>query len=82
MTHYLDNSATTPLCENARAAMLSVMDENFGNPSSLHAIGVKAQEIVDAARKNVLSTFLAAGSAENRNSLFSLPAEPKQTILP
>lgn len=61
MTHYLDNSATTPLCENARAAMLSVMDENFGNPSSLHAIGVKAQEIVDAARKNVLSTFLAAG---------------------
>lgn len=61
MTHYLDNSATTPLCENARAAMLSVMDENFGNPSSLHTIGVKAQEVVDTARKNVLSTFLPAG---------------------
>ena len=53
MTHYLDNSATTPLCENARAAMLSVMDENFGNPSSLHAIGVKAQEIVDTVNQKI-----------------------------
>lgn len=61
MIHYLDNSATTPLCEDARAAMLSVMDENFGNPSSLHAIGVKAQELVDAARKSILSTFLPVG---------------------
>ena len=32
--HYLDNSATTPLCPEAKAAMIAAMDE-FGNPSSL-----------------------------------------------
>jgi cysteine desulfurase len=32
---YLDNSATTPLCEAAKQAMIEAM-ERYGNPSSLH----------------------------------------------
>ena len=62
MTHYLDNSATTPLCDAARAAVIAVMDENFGNPSSLHSVGVRAQGAIDAARKAVLSSLLPAGT--------------------
>ena len=38
---YLDNSATTPLCKAARAAMTNAM-EHYGNPSSLHESGADA----------------------------------------
>ncbi len=46
---YLDNSATTPLCDSAIEAMEEAMRE-YGNPSSLHSIGLEAQKIVDDAR--------------------------------
>ena len=61
MTHYLDNSATTPLCDAAKSAMLNIINENFGNPSSLHSVGLRAQEAVDLARKAVLSSLLPVG---------------------
>ncbi len=46
---YLDNSATTPLCEGAIEAMTVAM-QAYGNPSSLHNIGLEAQKLVDDAR--------------------------------
>ncbi len=46
---YLDNSATTPLCESAVKAMTEAMG-NYGNPSSLHSVGLAAQKYVDEAR--------------------------------
>ena len=46
---YLDNSATTALCEEAKAAMLAAM-ENFGNPSSLHERGQKAAALLKESR--------------------------------
>ncbi len=46
---YLDNSATTPLCDGAMEAMEVAMRE-YGNPSSLHTLGLEAQKIVDDAR--------------------------------
>ena len=49
---YLDNSATTPLCEGAIKAMTAAM-EVYGNPSSLHSAGLAAQKIVDEARTRV-----------------------------
>ena len=49
---YLDNSATTPLCDAAITAMTSAM-ETYGNPSSLHSVGLAAQKIVDTARAKV-----------------------------
>lgn len=52
--HYLDNSATTPVSKAAKAAMVEALDENFGNPSSLHALGAYAEAAVTEARENVL----------------------------
>lgn len=49
---YLDNSATTPLCDSARRAVNEAMD-CFGNPSSLHNAGYEAHKMLDAARKRV-----------------------------
>ena len=49
---YLDWNATAPLRPEARAAMLSAMDE-VGNPSSVHAEGRKAKAIIERARAQV-----------------------------
>ena len=49
---YLDNSATTALCPEARDAMLEAMD-TFGNPSSLHGAGQAAHTLVERARGQV-----------------------------
>jgi cysteine desulfurase len=47
---YLDYNATTPLCEQAREAMLPYLDRHFGNPSSVHAAGREARAAIDNAR--------------------------------
>ena len=58
---YLDNSATTALCPEAIAAMRQVMEEIYGNPSSLHAVGLAAEKIVTAARSDVLAALGVRG---------------------
>jgi len=50
---YLDHAATTPLCEEAREAMLPWLTVGFGNPSSLHSEGRKAKDAIDKAREIV-----------------------------
>ncbi|MEY2487307.1 MAG: cysteine desulfurase [Verrucomicrobiota bacterium] len=47
---YLDYNATTPLCDEARTAMLPYFDRHFGNPSSIHAAGREARAAIDEAR--------------------------------
>ncbi len=49
---YLDNSATTSLCEGAIEAMEHAM-RVYGNPSSLHTLGHEAQKLVDTARDSI-----------------------------
>ncbi len=62
---YLDNSATTPICKEAKKKMLEVM-ECYGNPSSLHSKGFEASRILSDARAKVLaSLFVRGGKAEN-----------------
>ena len=62
---YLDNSATTPICEEAKKKMLEAM-ECFGNPSSLHKKGFESSKLIDEARTKVLnSLFVRGGKAEN-----------------
>ena len=53
---YFDNSATTPLCDEAKAAMLDAM-ERYGNPSSLHRLGLDAESVIFAARKAVMEAL-------------------------
>lgn len=55
--HYLDNSATTPLCDAAKESIKHNMDVCFGNPSSLHGLGVEAERLVSEARKEILNAL-------------------------
>lgn len=52
MPIYLDYNATTPLRAEARAAMVSALDE-VGNPSSIHSFGRKARALVEGARREI-----------------------------
>ncbi len=54
---YLDNSATTPLCAEAIEKMTQVMGEIYGNPSSLHKMGLLAEKTVNEAREAVLNAL-------------------------
>lgn len=50
---YLDNSATTPIHPEVLSMLTDVMQQCYGNPSSLHNMGVKAERLVEQARKVV-----------------------------
>lgn len=47
---YLDNAATTPVDPRVQAAMRPFLEEQFGNPSSRHRLGVRAAKALDEAR--------------------------------
>lgn len=50
---YLDNSATTRVCKAAADKAYAVMTEIYGNPSSLHSLGFRAEQEMTAARAAV-----------------------------
>lgn len=72
---YLDYNATTPLCHEAKEAMLPFLEGSFGNPSSIHSEGRLARAAVDDARDRlaaVLATrpheiIFTAGGTESCN---------------
>lgn len=78
---YLDNSATTPLTPAVKESMMQAM-EAFGNPSSLHSLGLSAEKIVTASRDAIFSAlnirnkdayrlyFTSSGSEANNQVLF------------
>ena len=53
MTIYTDNAATTRMSDTAVAAMLPCLQGNYGNPSSLHTVGQRANEALQSAREAV-----------------------------
>lgn len=57
MKVYVDNSATTQVYRAAAEEMMEMMTECYGNPSSLHSMGLDAEKKVRAARKSVASVF-------------------------
>ena len=50
---YLDYNATTPIAPEVAAAMRPYLESYFGNPSSVHAYGVKTKMAVEKARRQV-----------------------------
>ncbi len=83
---YLDNSATTRPSETALETYLRVAREDFGNPSSLHAVGRSAERYLTDARKTLLSTlgdrdgaviFTASGTESNNLAILGR-AEAKE----
>lgn len=78
---YLDNSATTRVRPEVVAAMVRVMEEDYGNPSSVHRRGQAAEQAVKAARKavaEVLSVdpeeivFTSGGTEANNLAILGL----------
>ena len=76
MQVYLDNAATTALDPEVIKAMVEVMENNFGNPSSIHGHGRKVKTIVEKARKTVAGLlnvspaeiFFTSGGTEADNT--------------
>lgn len=72
---YLDNSATTPLCESAKKKIAYILDECWGNPSSIHHLGVLAKDELDNARRIIAGclscredeVFFTSGGTESNN---------------
>ena len=50
---YADNAATTKMSKAAIDAMLPYMDKIYGNPSSLHSMGQRANEALQSAREEI-----------------------------
>lgn len=77
MPAYLDNAATTKPCEEAVSACAAAMTDCYGNPSSLHGMGVRAEAAVTEARKAVAAALVCppecvtftSGATEANNTL-------------
>ncbi|KAB7733005.1 aminotransferase class V-fold PLP-dependent enzyme [Rudanella paleaurantiibacter] len=73
---YLDNAATTRLDPEVLEAMLPLMTEQFGNPSSIHSHGRRVRSAIEKARKTVASLlntspaeiFFTSGGTEADNT--------------
>lgn len=76
MRVYLDNAATTPLDKDVLQTMVGVMENHYGNPSSIHAHGREVRTLVEKARKTIatlLNTapaniFFTSGGTEADNT--------------
>jgi cysteine desulfurase len=58
--HYLDHAATTPVLPEVKEAMLAALEADFGNPSSVHAFGRAAREMVEDARDRTAAAIGAS----------------------
>lgn len=79
MSVYLDNAATTRPCEPAVSAVFQCMVEDYGNPSSLHKLGLVAEQRVEEARKAIAAalvcdprciTFTSGATECNNTAIF------------
>jgi cysteine desulfurase len=59
---YLDHAATTPMHPRVIEKMMEVMNNNFGNPSSIHSFGREARHYIDLARETLARSI---GAKEN-----------------
>lgn len=57
MKVYFDNAATTPLAPEVMQEMFSVMQEKFGNPSSIHSYGREVRALIEQSRKTIAGLF-------------------------
>lgn len=63
MKVYFDNAATTPLAPEVAEVMIPVLQNRFGNPSSIHSYGRETRALIENARKNI-SKLLNVSPAE------------------
>ena len=79
--HYLDHAATTAVLPEAAAIACKVMTEQFGNPSSVHKMGIQASGIVETARRQVAAlmnaqpseiTFTSCGTEATSTAIYGV----------
>ncbi len=77
---YADNAATTKMSEKAINTMVAMMNETYGNPSSLYEVGQKAKEVLEDARKQIAEKinadpkeiyFTSGGSEADNQAILS-----------
>lgn len=76
MKVYLDNAATTPIDKEVVKVMMDVMENHYGNPSSIHSHGREVRTLVEKARKSVAgllktapaNIFFTSGGTEADNT--------------
>ena len=87
---YLDHNATAPVLPEVRQAMLPLLTESFGNPSSAHSVGRKARQALEDAREQVAALlgafpdeviFTSGATEANNLALFGLAGEEPAHIL-
>lgn len=87
MIHYLDNSATTAVSEKAAQKAFEIMTKIYGNPSSLHLMGLHAEKELVSARKSVAKRigvqydelyFTSGGTESNNTALFGVAQAKKR----
>ena len=74
---YADHSATTKVRPEVVEVMLKVLQDDFGNPSSIHQFGRRAKKYLDEARENIASVinakteqiFFTSGGTESDNTV-------------
>ncbi len=58
---YLDNSATTRICDEALNKYIEASKECYGNPSSLHALGFESEKMLNSTREAICNSLMAKG---------------------
>ena len=75
MERYLDNSATTRPYDEVVETVARVMKEQYGNPSSLHRLGIAAEKEIKQAKEAIAATlkatpgeiYFTSGGTESNN---------------
>lgn len=79
--HYLDYNATTPLDDAVRECVVSHLSTSWGNPSSVHRIGVAARAALDECRYRMAElwrckpsevVFTSGGTESNNLAIFGV----------
>ncbi|MCD7709659.1 MAG: cysteine desulfurase [Clostridiales bacterium] len=88
MEAYLDNSATTRCCDEAVEMMRRVLSQDYGNPSSMHAKGVDAENFMKDAQKKIAKTlrckeqeicFTSGGTESNNLAILGVAEANRRT---
>lgn len=83
---YLDNAAATPLSKEVLSVMHESLQNNIGNPSSIHSFGRSVRAKIEMARKNIANTIKAqsseiiftSGGTEANNMVFNCAVKDLQ----
>ncbi|WP_419781406.1 cysteine desulfurase NifS [Maridesulfovibrio sp.] len=91
MSIYLDNNATTQVAPEVREAILPLLGDEYGNPSSMHRLGGQSGMLMEQARQKIAAglncdpdeiIFTSCGTEGDNTAIFSaLEAQPEKRHL-